>query len=286
MQPILNTNASFIIGLDNSIQIGGDSPIFVICGPCVIESRDHILKHAEAIKKIADNVGIGLIFKSSYDKANRTSVGSFRGIGIDEGLKILQEVRKEFSLPIITDVHTTQEVELAAKYVDILQIPAFLSRQTDLLISAGKTQIPLMIKKGQFLAPEDMYYAVQKVNKAGNERVILCERGTCFGYRDLIVDFRSLDIMAKFGVPVVFDATHSVQVMGGNQGASSGKREYISLLARSAVAAGVNGVFIECHENPKLAPSDSHSMLPINELEALLFDIKRIHELKLLTRKI
>lgn len=284
----LRTSSSFSIGRDPAVapvMLGKQAGFTLICGPCVIESRDHILRHAERILEIAAKRKIPLIFKSSYDKANRTAVGNFRGLGIEAGLEILAEVRQQLRIPVITDVHGVEEVNLAGQVVDCLQIPAFLCRQTDLLLTAGKEKIPVLIKKGQFLAPDDVAFAVEKVNQGGGVQVAVCERGACFGYRDLVVDFRSLDIMSKLGCPVVFDATHSVQVMGGSSGSSGGNREYALLLARAAVAVGVDGIFLECHESPDTAPSDAKTMLPLERLAPLLDDLVLLQQLPLQTRR-
>ncbi len=252
------------------IEIGDRSRMPVLfAGPCVIESEEHLLRHARSLKKLADAAGFPLVFKSSYDKANRTSGSSFRGLGMAEGLRILSNVRGEVKIPVITDVHNLQDVDAVASAVDILQIPAFLCRQTDLICAAAETGKPLLIKKGQFVAPEDMRFVVEKAESVGNSRVMLCERGSCFGYRDLVVDFRSLAIMNEFA-PVVFDATHSVQRMGGAGGSSSGDRRFVAPLARAAVAFGCDGLFIECHENPEQAPSDGPNMLPLAAMPELL----------------
>ena len=259
-------------------SIGAPSELAIICGPCVIESREHALFMAKSIKSICDRLGLPLVYKSSYDKANRTSASSFRGMGLDEGLKILREVRETFKIPVITDVHTEEEAEVAGLHVDILQIPAFLCRQTDLLLAAGRSAKTVLIKKGQFLHPADMAFAAEKVKQAGGADVLLCERGACFGYRELIVDFRSLGIMRELGYPVVFDATHSVQVMGGSNGKSGGARKWVPPLARAAVAFGVDAVFLECHQEPEQAPSDGPNMIPLGELEALLVQLKQIRE--------
>ena len=231
---------------------------------------------AERVKSECRRLGLPLIFKSSFDKANRTSASGFRGQGLEAGLKILAEIRTRFNLPVVTDIHLPEQAQIVADAVDLLQIPAFLCRQTDLLEAAGKTKKPVMIKKGQFLHPTDMRFAAEKVAAAGGNSVIFCERGSCFGYRDLIVDFRSLQMMADLGGPVVFDATHSVQSMGGAGGSSSGSREYVPLLARAAAGAGVSGIFIETHDRPDLAPSDGPNMIPLDQLGALLDSIKRI----------
>jgi 2-dehydro-3-deoxyphosphooctonate aldolase (KDO 8-P synthase) len=262
------------------------SKLVLICGPCVIESREHSLRHAEKIKGIADDCNLPLIFKSSYDKANRTAGDSFRGLGLDAGLEILAEVRRDIGVPVITDVHSPAEAKIVSEVVDFLQIPAFLCRQTDLLLAAAETKKPVMIKKGQFVAPEDMKFAVQKIESAGNKNAILCERGSCFGYRDLVVDFRGLSIMRSLGVPVVFDATHSVQIMGGAGGKSSGRREFVPMLARAAVAAGVDGIFIEAHEDPDKAPSDGPNMLSLELLPKLLGDLRLLVEANLQTRDV
>ena len=255
------------------IAIGGESPLAFICGPCVIESRDHALFMAENVARIRQELALPIVFKSSYDKANRTSAGSFRGVGLQEGLKILQEIQALFSMPVVTDVHSEEEAAAAAEVVDLLQIPAFLCRQTSLLLAAGRSGKPVMVKKGQFLHPQDMAYASDKIKASGNSQVIFCERGSCFGYRDLVVDFRSLSIMSELGCPVVFDATHSVQVIGGAGGASGGNRKYVPMLARAAVAAGVDALFFECHDNPVQAPSDGPNMVPLDALPSLLADL-------------
>lgn len=259
-----------------SFTIGDDSCLSLIVGPCVIESRDSILRHIDKIKNACDQFPhIKLVFKSSYDKANRTSAGSFRGLGIQDGLEVLAEVRKEFNVPIITDVHSPQDARLAAEVVDVLQIPAFLCRQTDLLLSVGSQNKVALIKKGQFLHPEDMLYAANKVESMGCSQILLCERGACFGYRDLIVDFRSFSIMRDLGYPVVFDATHSVQMMGGAHGSSSGNRKYVPALSRAALSYGVDALFIECHESPDQAPSDGPNMVPLDYLPKLLESLSK-----------
>jgi 2-dehydro-3-deoxyphosphooctonate aldolase (KDO 8-P synthase) len=261
--------------------IGDDSSLCLILGPCVIESREHLLRHASGIvAMISEYPNLKLVFKSSYDKANRTSGAGFRGLGIDEGLSLLEEVRKEFNVPVITDVHSPEDVKSAASVVDILQIPAFLCRQTDLLVAAGSTGKTTLIKKGQFLHPSDMKFAAEKVKLSGSENILLCERGACFGYRDLVVDFRSFSIMRDAGFPVVFDATHAVQVMGGASGSSSGNREYVPALARAALAFGVDGLFLECHESPETAPSDGPNMLPLEVLPNVLKTLSRYWHLR------
>lgn len=260
------------------VGIGFNQPLAVICGPCVIESREHLLRHADAISAIARKLKLPLIFKSSYDKANRTSGSSFRGLGIDDGLESLATVRREFGIPVVTDVHSESEAQKAGEVVDLLQIPAFLCRQTDLLQAAGQTGRPVLVKKGQFLAPDDMKFAAEKVGSLNGGNVLLCERGTCFGYRDLVVDMRALVIMRGLGYPVVFDATHSVQCMGGAGGSSSGNREYVPVLARAAVATGIDALFLESHEFPDQAPSDGPNMVPLGNLELLLRQLSALHQ--------
>ncbi|MDC0358063.1 3-deoxy-8-phosphooctulonate synthase [Oligoflexia bacterium] len=260
------------------ITAGADAKLLFIAGPCQIESRAHCVEMAARLKEICSAYPVNLIFKSSFDKANRTGLNSTRGPGIVEGLKILQAVKKETGLPLITDVHTTEQVTLAAQTVDILQTPAFLCRQTDFLVAVGAAGKAVNIKKGQFLHPADMKHAADKVSSAGGRNILLCERGTCFGYRDLVVDMRSLIIMKEIGYPVIFDATHSVQSMGGKGDASGGSREYVLPLARAAVAIGVDGLFVECHDNPDKAPSDGPSMLPLNEVQAVLDSVCKIRE--------
>lgn len=278
-------NAITVAGPKQTVHIGYGQPLAFILGPCVIESREHLLRHAEAISAIAQRLQIPVIFKSSYDKANRTSISSFRGLGIEEGLKLLAEVRREIGLPVLTDVHSPEQALQAGEVVDVIQIPAFLCRQTELLVAAAQTKKAVLIKKGQFVAPQDISFATQKVVESGNVNVMLCERGSCFGYRDLVVDFRGLDIMSANGTPVVFDATHSVQQMGGASGKSGGDRRYVSSLARAAVAVGVDAVFLECHETPDVAPSDGPNMLPLAQLEELLLDLIALSNLGLKTSR-
>lgn len=248
----------------------GSGKLTLISGPCQIESRDHCLKIAAFLNKLTKTLPIQLIFKSSFDKANRLSLKSQRGIGLHEGLEILAIVRRESGLPVLTDVHEASQVGAVAEAVDVLQIPAFLCRQTDLLVAAGKTGKAINIKKGQFLPPEDMRFSAEKVTSTGNNRVLLCERGSCFGYRDLVVDMRSLPIMRRLGFPIIFDGTHSVQQMGGAGGSSGGAREFIPELVRAAVAVGVDGLFLECHDDPARAPSDGTTMLRLEEVEPIL----------------
>jgi len=268
--------------LIEKINVWGENPFVLIAGPCVVENEAITFTTAEAIKEITNELGIPFIFKSSYKKANRTSLNSFVGIGDKEALEILLNIKKTFDVPILTDVHTIEEVELAAKYVDVLQIPAFLCRQTDLLIAAGKTGKVVNIKKGQFLAPEDMKHAAEKVLSTNNKRVMLTERGTTFGYHNLVVDMRSLVIMRELGFPVVMDATHSVQLPSKGT-LSGGQPKFIKPLAKAAVAIGIDALFFEVHPNPKEALSDAESQLPLSELKELLIDLKQIDEI---TKKI
>jgi 2-dehydro-3-deoxyphosphooctonate aldolase (KDO 8-P synthase) len=255
------------------LEIANDKPFTLIAGPCQIESRQHTQEMATALVEMTKRLGIGLIYKSSFDKANRSSVKTARGIGITDGLDILAEVRSTFGIPVLTDVHTAEQCAIAAEAVDVLQIPAFLSRQTDLLLAAGETGKPINVKKGQFLAPWDMKNVVDKIASTGNLNTMLCERGASFGYNTLVTDMRSLPIMAETGQPVVFDATHSVQQPGGQGTTSGGQRQYVPVLARGALAIGVAAVFMETHENPDKAPSDGPNMVPIDKLEALLADM-------------
>ena len=259
----------------NGVRLGGGNPFVLIAGPCVIESRELIMTTAESIKEITSELNIPFIFKSSYKKANRTSDSSFVGIGDTEALNILAEVKSKYNIPVLTDIHTVAESEMAAQYVDILQIPAFLCRQTDLLRAAAKTGRIINIKKGQFLAPGDMKYAAEKVMNAGNNKILLTERGSSFGYHNLIVDMRSLQIMKDLGFPVVMDATHSVQIPGEG-GITGGQPRFIKPIARAAAAVGIDALFLEVHPDPENAMSDAASQLPLNELKDLLITIKRI----------
>jgi len=252
------------------IEIGNDRPLTVIAGPCAMESRDHALHMATALKEIAERLGIGLIYKSSFDKANRTSATSARGIGLDKALAIFAEVRDSLGLPVLTDVHDAGQCAAIGEVVDVLQIPAFLCRQTDLLVAAAETGRAVNVKKGQFLAPWDMTNVVAKITGAGNGDVIVTERGASFGYNTLVSDMRALPVLAETGCPVVFDATHSVQQPGGQGTTSGGQREFVPVLARAAVAVGVAAVFIETHQDPDNAPSDGPNMVPLDELEGLL----------------
>lgn len=257
----------------------GSEELSLIAGPCVIESRSHAIKMAKSIKDISEKVGISAVYKSSFDKANRTSIASYRGPGIEEGLDILAEVKAKVKLPILTDIHVPSHVKLVSEVADILQIPAFLCRQTDLLISAGKSGAVVNIKKGQFLAPWDMEHVAAKVASTDNHKILVTERGTSFGYNTLVSDMRSLPQMATFGYPVIFDATHSVQQPGGLGGTSGGQREFVPILARAAVAAGVSGVFVESHQDPDNAPSDGPNMIPLDEMQSLLTQLSAIHNL-------
>jgi 2-dehydro-3-deoxyphosphooctonate aldolase (KDO 8-P synthase) len=266
----------------HSLRLGGKNPLFLIAGPCVIESESHARKMAESVAKIAADASIPYIFKASYDKANRSSSKSFRGPGPKEGLRILGNIKSDLKLPVLTDIHEREQAAPAAEVVDILQIPAFLSRQTDLLEAAAKTNRIVNVKKAQFLSPWDMKNVVDKLADTGNNNIMLTERGATFGYQNLVVDIRSFPIMKKFGYPVIFDATHSVQLPGGQGNASGGQPEFIEPLARAAVAAGVDGVFLETHDNPAEALSDGPNALPLSQLPQLL---ARLKELSTLVRK-
>ena len=256
----------------------GDKNFSIIAGPCVIENRDHALRMAESIQKITNEIGVGLIYKSSFDKANRSSIRSFRGLGIEEGLKILGDIKSITGLSVITDIHESNQAIPVSEVVDILQIPAYLCRQTDLLVSAAKTGCVINVKKGQFLAPWDMKNVVEKLESSGCKNILITDRGTQFGYNNLVADMRSIPIMLKFGYPVVFDATHSAQLPGGNGINTSGMRDMIPTLARSAVAAGCNGLFMEVHNNVENAKSDASTQWPLEELRTLLISIKAIRE--------
>ena len=265
-----------------SLKLGAGCPLFLVAGPCVIESERHAMKMAERIARVAGDLKIPYIFKASYDKANRTSVDSYRGPGLRAGLKVLARIKKEFRLPVLTDVHTPEEVFPAAEVSDVLQIPAFLSRQTDLLVAAGRSGAVVNIKKGQFLAPQAMEHALAKVLSTGNQRILVTERGTSFGYNNLVVDVRSIPILKSFGFPVILDVTHSVQLPGAVGVASGGQPEFIEPLARAGVAAGVDGIFLEIHDNPSKALSDGANALPLKKLRPLL---ERLSELARLVRR-
>src|SRR6476469_9090983 len=256
--------------ITDTITIGDDCPLTLIGGPCVIESEDFTLKMAEQIAEVCDRLGISFIFKASFDKANRTAIDSFRGQPLDEGLKVLQRVKQEIGVPVLTDIHESCQAAIVVEVVDVLQIPAFLCRQTDLLVAAAATGRIVNVKKGQFLAPWDRTNVVAKIPGAGTANVLVTERGASFGYNTLVSDMRALPILARTGAPVIFDATHSVQQPGGQGTSSGGQREFVPVLARAAVAVGVAGVFIETHQDPDRAPSDGPNMIPIKQLEPLL----------------
>jgi 2-dehydro-3-deoxyphosphooctonate aldolase (KDO 8-P synthase) len=256
--------------LADGIEAGGGAPLFLISGPCVIESREHCLQMAKRLQEITSACGVPYLFKSSYDKANRSSLESYRGPGLKEGLEILAAVKKETGLPVLTDVHSAEEAERAAEVVDVIQIPAFLCRQTDLLLAAGRTGIPVNVKKGQFVSPWDMSNVIGKVDSTGNQRLLFTERGSSFGYNNLVVDMKSLQVMREMGPPVIFDATHSAQLPGGLGHASGGQRHFVPLLARAAVASGVDGLFFEVHDDPDRALSDGPNSLKLQDLPAIL----------------
>jgi len=262
-----------------SLKIGGNGPLFLISGPCVIENEETTFKVAHFLKEIAQRVKIPVIFKSSYDKANRTSIDSFRGPGLNKGLEILKEVKNTTGLPILSDIHQVSEIGKAAEILDIIQIPAFLSRQTDLIVEAARTNLPINIKKGQFLSPWDMEQVVLKAVAEGNNSILLTERGTSFGYNSLVVDMRSISVMKNFGYPVIFDATHGVQLPGGRGKSSGGQREFVAPLARAGIAAGADGIFLEIHPDPDSALSDGPNSLPFEHVESLLIMLKEIHRI-------
>jgi 2-dehydro-3-deoxyphosphooctonate aldolase (KDO 8-P synthase) len=265
-----------------SLRLGGGNPLFLIAGPCVIESEAHARSIAERVAKIAADAGVPYIFKASYDKANRSSVKAFRGPGLTEGLRILAKIKSDLHLPILTDIHDASQAAPAAEVVDILQIPAFLSRQTDLLVAAAKTGRIVNVKKAQFLSPWDMGNVAEKIAAAGNQKIILTERGASFGYNNLVVDMRTFPVLAKFGYPVVYDVTHSVQLPGGQGHASGGQPEFIEPLSRAGIATGVDGIFLETHDNPAAAFSDGPNALPLAQLPQLL---ARLKELSTLVRR-
>ena len=262
-----------VAGPGRTVRIGNAEPLSIIAGPCQMESRQHALEMAHALKEMAVRLGVGLIYKTSFDKANRTSGDKPRGVGLRQALPIFAEVRETTGLPVLTDVHEIDQCAPAAEVIDVLQIPAFLSRQTDLIVAAARTGRAVNIKKGQFLAPDDMQHVVAKALAAGNPNVMACERGFTLGYHNLVTDMRALPIMAKIGCPVVFDATHSVQQPGGSNGASGGDRQYVPVLARAAVAVGVAAVFMETHQDPDNAPSDGPNMVPLKDLEPLVREL-------------
>jgi 2-dehydro-3-deoxyphosphooctonate aldolase (KDO 8-P synthase) len=259
------------------LTVGTGSPLLVIAGPCVIESEAHAIETALAVRDVAQRVGVPLVFKASYDKANRTSAKSFRGPGLQEGLRVLQRVREAAGVPILTDIHEPAHAAAAAEVADVLQIPAFLSRQTDLIVAAARTGRVVNIKKGQFLSPADMRHAIEKVTATGNHRVIVTERGFSFGYNNLVVDMRAFPILRSIGYPVVYDVTHSLQLPGGGDGVTAGQAEFIEPMASAGVAAGVDGVFLEVHQDPRQARSDAQNALRLDRLEPLLRKLVRIH---------
>jgi len=260
-------------------NVSNDLPFFLISGPCQLENRDHAMFMAEEIKKITDKLEINLVYKTSFDKANRTSLKSERGIGLDKSIKIFEEIKKNFNLPILTDVHSPEQCNQVKNVVDIIQIPAFLCRQTDLLISAAKTNLIVNIKKGQFLAPWDMKNVIKKISDSNNDNILVTERGVSFGYNTLVSDMRSISILKKEQYPVIFDATHSVQQPGGKGDSSGGEREFIYDLSKAAIAVGVAGLFLEVHDDPDNAPSDGPNMLKLSDLENFLNNIKKIDDL-------
>ena len=262
-----------------AVRFGNDQPLSVMAGPCALESRQHAMEMAAALKEIAQKLGIGIVYKSSFDKANRTSIHGKRGLGLDQAMTVFNEVREKIGMPVVTDVHENDQCAIAAQAVDVLQIPAFLCRQTDLLIAAAVTGKPVNVKKGQFLAPWDMRNAVNKVTESGNPNVLVTERGASFGYNTLVSDMRSLPIMARTGAPVIFDATHSVQQPGGKGDSTGGEREFVPVLSRAAVAVGVAGVFIETHDNPAQAFSDGPNQVPLKHMEALLRELMEFDRL-------
>ncbi|WP_316862568.1 3-deoxy-8-phosphooctulonate synthase [uncultured Cohaesibacter sp.] len=262
-----------------SVTFGNHLPLSIMAGPCQMESRDHAMEMAAALKAISDKLKIGIVYKSSFDKANRTSLSSSRGIGIEKALPIFAEIKETYGLPVVTDIHDADQCAAVAEVVDILQIPAFLCRQTDLLIAAAKTGAVINVKKGQFLAPWDMKNVAAKIIDSGNPNVMLTERGASFGYNTLVSDMRGLPIMAQTGAPVIFDATHSVQQPGGQGSTSGGQREFVSVLARAAVAVGVAGVFLETHQDPDNAPCDGPNMIHLHDLEGLLAQLQRFDEI-------
>ena len=261
------------------IEIGGNNPIVLIAGPCVIESEDQVRKTVKGLKEITKEINIPFIFKSSYDKANRTSIKSYRGPGLKKGLEILEKIKGEFNIPLLIDVHQIEEVESVSGVADILQVPAFLCRQTDLIISIARTGKPINVKKGQFLAPWDMKNVIEKIESTGNKRILLTERGSCFGYNNLVVDMKSLPVMRSFGYPVIFDATHSVQKPGGRGTITGGEREYVPFLAQAAVATGIDGLFLEVHPEPERALSDGPNMMKLSQVKELLEKLIRIDKI-------
>ena len=263
----------------SDFEIANDKPFTLIAGPCQLENEEHALKISSELKKITSDLGINLIYKTSFDKANRTSLKGKRGMGLEKSLPIFDKIRKQVGLPVLTDIHTAEQCSIVAKHVDVLQIPAFLCRQTDLLIAAAKTGKIINVKKGQFLAPWDMANVIKKIEESGNKNILITERGASFGYNTLVSDMRALPIMSRFGFPIVFDATHSVQQPGGMGEKSGGQREFVPYLARAAIAVGVGAIFMETHEDPDNAPSDGPNMVPLNEVKALLKKLTEIDKL-------
>lgn len=264
------------ISLPHGVTFGNDLPFALIAGPCQMESRDHAMMMATKLKDICARVGVPLVFKTSYDKANRTSLSGKRGFGLENALPVFDEIRESLKLPVLTDVHTEEQIKIVSPHVDVLQIPAFLCRQTDLLIAAAKTGKVVNVKKGQFLAPWDMKNVAEKISQSGNDQILLTERGASFGYNTLVVDYRSFPQMAQTGYPVILDATHSVQQPGGQGNASGGQREFVPHLARAAIAVGVAGLFMETHQDPENAPSDGPCMVRLSDMEALLVQLKKL----------
>ncbi len=263
----------------SNFEIANNKPFTLIAGPCQLESEEHAIKISTELKKITNELGINFIYKTSFDKANRTSLKGKRGLGLDKSLSIFDKIRKEVGVPVLTDVHTIEQCSVVAKHVDVLQIPAFLCRQTDLLIAAAKTRKIINVKKGQFLAPWDMANVIKKIEDSGNKNILITERGASFGYNTLVSDMRALPIMSRFGFPIVFDATHSVQQPGGMGEKSGGQREFVPYLARAAIAVGIGAIFIETHEDPDNAPSDGPNMVPLNEIKNLLKKLTEIDKL-------
>ena len=263
----------------SNFEIANDKPFTLIAGPCQLENEEHAIKISTELKKITSDLGINLIYKTSFDKANRTSLKGKRGMGLENSLPIFDKIRKEIGLPVLTDVHTAEQCEIVKDHVDVLQIPAFLCRQTDLLIAAAKTGKIINVKKGQFLAPWDMANVIKKIENSGNKNILITERGASFGYNTLVSDMRALPIMSKFGFPIVFDATHSVQQPGGMGEKSGGQREFVPYLARAAIAVGVGAIFMETHEDPDNAPSDGPNMVPLSEVKSLLKKLTEIDKL-------
>ena len=263
----------------SDFEIANNEPFTLIAGPCQLENETHAIKISTELKKITDEIGINFIYKTSFDKANRTSLRGKRGLGLDKSLPIFDKIKKEVGVPVLTDVHTAEQCSIISNHVDVLQIPAFLCRQTDLLIAAAKTGKIINVKKGQFLAPWDMINVIKKITDSGNKNILITERGASFGYNTLVSDMRALPIMAKFGFPIVFDATHSVQQPGGMGEKSGGQREFVPYLAKAAIAVGVSAIFIETHEDPDKAPSDGPNMVPLNEVKALLKKLTEIDKI-------